>query len=388
MPHSYVLFSARFAPLKGGVESFVENISGELAKRGDKVTVVTSRLDGSPEHEIAQNGVQVFRLPASPLMGGRLPVPRHGGLHRALLAELAKGGVDRILVNNRFYSHSIDGLRFARDVGVRAVLLDHGSDYLTLGNGLADAAIREYEHVMTARTKRFQPVYAGISEKSARWLEHFGIHTDLVIPNAIDAEAYRRCASKRVVRSELGLSDDCMLVVFVGRIVPEKGADALVRAAKSFVGESVHFALVGDGAMRTELEQSATSNVSFLGLLDRSDVSAVLQAADLFCLPTRSEGFCTSLLEASACGIPSAITDVGGVHEVMSDASCGIVLDDMSEASVVSGLVSALELGAEGRSEMGARVRSAVENQCSWVETVRKLDAAFEQVERLQLVVS
>ena len=370
----YAIFSARYAPEVGGVESFTANLARELAAQGNGVTVVTSNISGAPSRETQGDGVEVVRLPCRPLMGGRLPLTVRNARHRALLASTPLDGIDRVLVNTRFYGHSLVGLTFAREHSLPAIVLDHGSAYLTLGNALADAAIRIHEHLMTAKCKSFAPTFAGISAMSANWLKTFGIETSLVIPNAIDASTFRAQASERDFREELGVLGTQLLVVSVGRLSPEKGSKELVEAAR-LLGNGYVFALAGDGAMRRELEAGLPGNAVLLGNLSHPDLSALLRQADLFCLPTRSEGFCTSLLEAGAWGLTPIITHVGGTDEVMGNPlRFGSLIANMSPVTIANAVSHAVSTDGVGHSP---KMQRHVETRCSWQATVDALDEAF-----------
>lgn len=373
--HHYAIFSARYYPEIGGVESFTQNIAHQLVLDGDRVTVISLCVSEAPPYEEQSDGVEVVRLPCRPLMGGRLPIARKGTEYLSRMSAASLKSVDRVLVNTRFYGHSIDGLRFARSVGAKAVVLDHGSAYLTLGGGAKDVAIKCYEHAMTAVDKSFSPTFAGISNFSARWLRTFGIKTDLVIPNAIDAASFRAEASGRAFRDELGLSSDQVLVVSVGRLSPEKGSRELIEAA-ALLGDNVVVAIAGDGALRNELEATLPPNARLLGNLLHPDLSALLSQADLFCLPTRSEGFCTSLLEAGAWGLVPLMTHVGGTDEVMGQpVRFGRLLSDMSASSIAAAVHAMANAGETGHLEA---LQKHVEDECSWIASADSLRAAFE----------
>lgn len=373
-PHTYAIFSTRYAPLTGGVESFTQRLAHELAAQGDSVCVVTSLLDDSPDHEVQDDGVEVFRLPARGLMGGRFPVSRKNAAYDRLLDELAAKGVDRVLVNNRFYEHSLEGVRFARRIGAPVYVLDHGSAHLTLGNPLLDVAVRRYEHAMTKRMKRLDPHFAGISHASVKWLEHFGIDTDVVIPNAIDVDGFRSIAADYSFREGLGIGGDRKLVAFVGRLEPEKGAyrfaQAMERLDMGYVG-----VMAGDGRLREQIEALGLANLVVLGSIDQSMLSALLRDADVFCLPTRSEGFCTSLLEAAAQGDVPVMPHVGGTDEVIGydPVRFGVMLESTQPACVASGIREAC--GLEG---CGDAISEYVARACSWGDTAQALDDAFE----------
>ena len=417
------IWSALYLPHTGGVENFTRNAADALAKRGVAVQVVTSQLGGSPEHEIEPNGVEVWRLPARPLMSGRLPVPQKGAQYKRLMGEIERFAPEAVLVNTRFYPHSAEGLKFAQRIGAKAAVLDHGSAHLVLGSSVLDAGLAAYEHAVTARAKSFHPQFFGISQKSAEWLTHFGINPTGIIQNAIDAPAFRAKASDRDFRAEFGIAPDDLLIAFCGRLVPEKGPDKLLEALtlldenvdvqeggiagiddggdaesakastvagkaaavvdlESFAGIKCIFA--GDGPLREQLEAKAREQAGngapcafFPGNLDPADLSALLQQANVFCLPTRSEGFCTSLLEASACGVPSAITDVGGARELIPDAGVGFIVPDSRPASIAATLRKAKGLGPAALADMGKRAQRHVEEVSSWEQTADAILAAF-----------
>lgn len=381
--HHYAVFSALYLPHTGGVENFTCHLADALAQAGDVVEIVTMRTDDSPECQQVSERVRVWRLPCRPLMNARLPWPQRNQRHRQLMDQLDQVPVDRVLVNTRIYPHSLDGLRYAQRKGLRAVVLDHGSAHLTLGNALADKAIERYEHRITRKVQAFDPVFAGISAKSAQWLGHFGIDTQLVIPNAIDAAAFRVCATSCDFRGELAIPDDHLLVAFAGRITPEKGVVSLVDAARALVRQPMDFVLAGDGFLREGLQRDVDrthANVHFAGNLAHGDLAALLNQADVFCLPSRSEGFCTSLLEASACGVPAVVTDVGGARELIPDASYGWILEDASADAVAAALSECLA-NEDALADMGKRAKDLVERSYSWEATARAVERAFQVAE-------
>lgn len=376
MSRTYAIFSAQYLPHVGGVETFTANLAHQLVLGGDGVCVVTSARAGAPEVETQEDGVRIVRLPSTQLMGGRLPLSRHGSRERSLLSAVSGLGIDRVLVNTRFYGTSVTGLRFARDLHVPAVLLDHGSAWLTFGRGAAlDAAAHAWERRMTAKDVSLGATFAGISEKSAAWLSTFGIKTSLVIPNAIDAVAFRGESSGRDFRFELGIPNDKTLVVFVGRLAPEKGPERLL-AAMELLGGCYDCVLAGEGTLRPQLERDLPANTHLVGNLGHADLSALLSQADVFCLPTRSEGFCTSLLEAGAWGVPCVVPDVGGAREVLchDGNTFGRITPDREPATMADGI---RQVVAAWTSEQTLELRTHVQRDLSWPQTVQALERAY-----------
>ena len=346
-PH-YALFSAQYPPHLGGIESFTRNVARTLVARGARVTVVTNDTESMGEGVVDEQGVRVVRLACAPLLSGRLPLPRPSAARRALLSGLRESGLDGVLVNARFYPHSLLGMRCARACGLAPVVLDHGSAYLSFSSPVLDPAVRLWEDALTALGRRHDPDYYGVSQSSARWLGHFGIQARGVIPNAIDVDAYVGAASGRDFRAELALAPGAPLVAFVGRLIPEKGVAALVEASRD------------------------------PRRLGAPDVAALLLESQALCLPSRSEGFSTTLLEAAACGCPPVVTDVGGAYEVVADPRMGAILPDASAQSVVRGVLDLLDapVAADERSRM---LRHRAAERFSWGATAALLEEAFER---------
>ena len=369
MAARYAIVSALYAPHVGGVESFTERIAHELVREGDEVTVITSRLsETDPAHAVQDDGVEVWRLPCRPLMGGRMPVPLHNRAFRQLADQIARERFDGMLVNTRFYGMSIDGLRLARRCEAPAVVLDHGASWITLGNPLADAVLRVYERTMTARAKAYHPRFAGISKASVAWLGTFGIKTDTVIPNAIDAEAFRASSSGRDYRTELGISPEQKLVAFVGRLEPEKGPDMLAKALGE-LGEPYVGVLAGEGSLRPQIEALSLHNVHLMGNVSHQDVSALYAQADALCQPTRSEGFGLSILEAASWGVPIAMPAVGVAEEVLGSTYVRL---DPPFTDLASKIEQTVALDASS-------TRESVERDWNWEASARALRAAFER---------
>lgn len=373
-----MIFSALFAPSVGGVEKYTDSLARALVQRGNEVVIATSRIDASPAQEEIGERVRVVRLPSWSLLGGRLPLPRRNAEFDVLLDELSSWEPDSVIVNTRFYGLSLIGLDLAKRVGVIPVLIEHGSAYLTLGNAAIDKILHAYERWMTWRVKRFDPQCYGVSAKSCEWLGHFGIEAAGVLSNAIDARSFRELSSGRDFRHELGVPDDAVLVAFVGRLIPEKGLSLLLEAARLLMGDSsIVFVVAGEGPERGALERSGLPNIVLVGGLDPRDVSALLSQSDAFLLPSRSEGFATSLLESAAWGVPSLVTDVGGARELQGPDASSLIMDEASPERIADGLRWVRNHRSEAVSA-GASALARVEGCYSWGETARLAELACE----------
>lgn len=381
----YVIFSALYAPHMGGVEAYTAGLAHELAIQGHEVIVVTSRLsEESSERERQDDGVQIVRLPSRPLMGGRLPLPVRNTRSAQLLDEVAASRPDRVVVNTRFYGMSLIGLEFARANGLPAVLLEHGSAGLSLGNAFANRVLSQYENFMTKRVKAFSPTFAGVSKAACTWLGHFGIDAAGVVPNALDVDGYRVSAGARDFRSELGVQENDLLIAVVGRLIPEKGITAVLEAAQlmaanaSIVPARIVFAIAGEGSLFDQVESpdAEAAGVVALGRLSTVDVAALLRASDAYLLPSRSEGFATTLLEACAIGAFPITTDVGGVAELGIGTIGGIVLPDASAISIVAALQVLAGNRSLCRRQAELLQKNAAQNN-TWRTSMEALETLF-----------
>ena len=231
---------------------------------------------------------------------------------------------------------------------------------------------------MTALGKRYKPRYFGISHKSVEWLRTFGIEAEGVISNSIDAAEFRECASRRDFRAELELDKDDFLVAFVGRLIPEKGISSIIEASRNceLISRRVVFALAGDGPLADEVKAAEGPNLRWVGRLGKNDVSALLQQSDALCLPSRSEGFSTTLLEAGACGCPAVVTDIGGARELIPDEHYGTIIKSMATSSIIAAIVHLADdslLLMEQRRDC----QSLVEKNYPWNSTAESVENLF-----------
>ena len=383
MRSRYVLFSALYPPHMGGIENFTSCLAHALVDRGDEVLVVTNDTNGLGAGITDEDEVSVLRLPCFPLFAGRFPVPKLNAISRKLWKHVECQQFDGVLVNARFYIHSLRGIRLAKKLGITPVVLDHGSAFLSFSNPVIDPLVRTYERLITALGKRFHPDYYGVSSKSVDWLRSFGIAAKGVIPNSIDAESFRETSSGRDFRNELGLDAESFLVCFVGRLIPEKGIRAILEASRShrLIEAGVVFVLAGDGALSKEVDDAQGESLRWVGRLSSSDISALLQQSDLLCLPTRSEGFATTLLEASSCGCPSVVTDVGGARELFPNEHFGTIINSVDSAEVEKAIYSLVK-NPDVLAEQSRLCRRMVENESSWDKTASLVEKVLSGTKR------
>lgn len=205
-----------------------------------------------------------------------------------------------------------------------------------------------------------------------------------LIYNGVELERFSPDRVSGSVREEFSIPSDALLVGTVGMLRPEKAHHVFLRAADIIRrgNDRVRFMLVGDGPERERLEALAselglTDVVAFAG--GRSDIPEILSALDLFVLPSDTEAFPVSVLEAMAMEKPVVSTDVGSVSEAVSPGETGLLVPP-GQPGALAEAVSGLMRDPALCRRMGLAGRRVVEDSFSVEVMAGKYEELFVQV--------
>jgi glycosyltransferase involved in cell wall biosynthesis len=177
--------------------------------------------------------------------------------------------------------------------------------------------------------------------------------------------------------------------VYVGRLIDWKAVDLLLEAFQPVSAKTgATLELIGDGALRPELEAQAATlglsdHVAFTGWLSQVDCALKLQQADGFVLPSLLECGGAVVLEAMAMGLPVVVTNWGGPIDYV-DASCGILVDPASQEKFIHGLTAAMLQLAESpelRSQMGKAGQQRVLEHFDWERKIDRMIDLYQQTQ-------
>lgn len=292
--------------------------------------------------------VRYVQYPALPV----LTRPLNGYLcARALHAEVGAFQPD-VMLAYWLYPDAYGAMLAARRAGIPLVAGARGSDLR-----VRDPLSRQLTRPVVRAAKRLLVVSEDLGRVAAR---DYGADASRIrtIPNGCDASIFHP-AERGSARRALGVRQDAELVVYVGRLVAEKGLRELMSAFESLrhARPRLHVVMVGDGPMRRELEQMAgaanADRVKLVGALGPDDVARWMAASNVVTLPSYSEGHPNVLVEAMACGRPVVATPVGGIPEVVDDES-GILVPSHDAGALASGLQRALDRGWDA-TELGRK---------------------------------
>ena len=299
---------------RGGLETMLMNYYRAINRNRIQFDFLTHRdFRADYDDEIEALGGRIYRLPnLNPFSRGYL-----GALDR-FFAEHPEYRI----VHSHLDCMSAIPLKAAKKHGV-PVRIAHAHN----SNQSRDAKylLKLFYKRMIARnaTQLF-----ACSEEAGKWM--FGDTICRVLNNAIDAGKYAFDAGVRsTVRRKLGLPADALVVGHVGRFDSQKNHRFLVEIFEKMTVDA-WLLLVGDGVLRPDVEQQAATlgirdRIIFTGV--RTDVDRLLQAMDVFLMPSLFEGLPVSIVEAQAAGLPCLISDKVPIECKKTDLITQLPLD-------------------------------------------------------------
>jgi glycosyltransferase involved in cell wall biosynthesis len=204
-----------------------------------------------------------------------------------------------------------------------------------------------------------------------------------IVPNGVDSQRFTPWGQCKKV-PQLKDRGSWRCVLFVGRLIPRKGLNYLIEAAKQVVKENKEtlFVIVGDGPLRRSLvsaveQANLAGNFAFLGDVDEQELPAVYRCADIFVLPSTQEGQGIALLEAQASAKPVVAFNVSGITEAVRNEETGLLVPpNIGElAQAILRLLSDSSL----REKMGSNGREFVQNELSWDICAEKMLRVYRE---------
>ncbi len=210
----------------------------------------------------------------------------------------------------------------------------------------------------------------------------------VVIPNGVDLNQFKPTLPDRKLREEMDIEEDSVLVGTLGQLIPGKGQDVLLKAAKRIAEQApkVKYVIVGNGntSYRNTLEVLSAGlgikdKVMFTGY--REDIPPIMSCLDIVVLAstTHLEGLSRVIIEAMACGKPVIATDAGGNPEAVEDARTGILVPP-GDPDKLSRAILELAADANTRKRMGEAGRKRAEEQFSIEKNVTRIEKIYEEI--------
>ena len=312
-----------------------------------------------------------------------LPLPpplKKAGMLRGLREAI--GSADIVHAAETFIPFTDQCVEIARRIGARLVL--------TCWENIP--FLYDDDPVMTQRKQRVRDaaaVFVAVTEPARDTLVAEGVEEDRirVVPAALNTDRFESGHDRSFLAARAGIPADAPIVLFVGRMIREKGVIELVHAFSMVVGAAAapHLVLVGNGPQTTRVKVAAEA----LGVAERvhllegqsyADMPRVFRSADVVVIPSLStpywqEQFGYVLAEAMASGRPLITTRTGSIPHVVGDAAW--VIDDYDIDGLTRAIAETLT-SPDVAAELGLRGRSRAVERYSVAAVAPQLAAAYE----------
>ncbi|HYB68148.1 MAG TPA: glycosyltransferase family 4 protein [Candidatus Acidoferrales bacterium] len=315
----------------GGIAAHLFYLSRELVKLGVDTYIVTCDFPGAPEREMV-NGAHVMRVDSY-----KTPSPDFATWDSLMNVNMQKETATLI-----------------SDLS-RQVDIIHAHDWLVANAALGLKQIFRIPLVATmhsteiGRRNGLHTDYERMIHQTENWLAHeswriiccsqymaqhvmwaYGLPQDrvIVIPNGVDASVYEKEFDSTEFRKRFALPEE-KIVLYVGRLVYEKGVQTLVNAIPKILSRvNAKFVVVGDGGMKDHLMRQVANmrlshRIMFTGFLDEESLRKLYQIADVCVVPSLYEPFGITALEAMAAKTPLVVSNTGGLSEIVEHDKTG-----------------------------------------------------------------
>ena len=360
-----LILSHEYPPIGGGGGNACYFLAREFVRTGSRVTVLTAQFGGKKEHEVTKDGVRICRVPC-----------RRTKMETSSLMEMASYLIHawkRAVRMVRTELFDICLVFFGVPSGPIAWYLKKrfALPYMIrLGGGDILGAQKRFQYIYKILNPALHRIWGcadrlvanseGLRERALQF-----DHTNRIdiVPNGVDDLFY--VPEKK---SERGY----IKILFVSRLIEGKGLQYIIpdikrieAVVKAECGRSLRLLIVGDGPYKKCLErivaQTGSSGiVTFEGRKEKEQIRQYYQDADIFILPSLSEGMPNVVLEAMACGLPVLMTPCEGSKELIRGNGIISELENFPEH------LTRLCVDRDMRSKMGEISRYRVEDLFQW----------------------
>ena len=219
--------------------------------------------------------------------------------------------------------------REARNAGTKVLYTAHGFHFFDGAPWINWILWYPVECLMTTMTDVLITINSEDYARAKRFSHCRVVHASGV---GVDFSKFENMPCRSSVRAELNIKDDSFMVLSIGDLNQNKNHGLLIKTLATLDGDNV-LCIAGVGPMKEQLvrmakEYGVADKVMLLGF--RNDIRALLNACDLFCLPSKREGLPVSLIEAAAAGVPCLSSNARGCSDVLGSLSTDCIVDDLT----------------------------------------------------------
>ena len=370
----------------GGIARVVHDLSKRLIKDGHEVTVITYREEGLPYYE-DDKGVDVYRVDNYMINPNNFTdwilQLNFNMITKAneLIAE--KGKFDVIHAHDWLVTYSAKTLK--NSYGIPLVSTIHATE-AGRNSGIHDDTQRYINDTEWLLTYEATEVIVNSNFMKNDLQRLFGLPYDKinVIPNGINLNNFTGIERDYDFRRQYAMDNE-KIILYVGRLVYEKGIQHLIAAMPKILSNyhDAKLVIAGKGGMIDDLKAETSSlgldnKVYFTGYMDSKKVQKMYKCADVAVFPSTYEPFGIVALEAMLAGVPTVVSDVGGLDEIVTHGVDGMK-SYAGNSNSIADSVTALLYDHQLATNISKKARQKVKEQFNWEKIAQDTHFTYEK---------
>ena len=371
----------------GGIARVVHDLSKRLIKDGHEVTVVTYRDSADvPEYE-NDKGVNVYRVDNYMIHPNNfidwIMQLNFNMLSKATEIINKEGGFDVIHAHDWLVTYAAKSLKNAYDIPIVATI--HATE-AGRNSGIHDETQRYINDTEWLLTYEATEVIVNSNYMKNEIQRLFGLPFDKinVIPNGINLSNFTGIERDYDFRRQYAMDNE-KIILYVGRLVYEKGVQHLIAAMPKILSNynDAKLIIAGRGGMMDELRAEASNlglndKIYFTGYLNSKQVQKMYKCADVAVFPSTYEPFGIVALEAMLAGVPTVVSDVGGLDEIITHGVDGMK-SYAGNANSIADSVTALLYDHQLATNVSKKAKQKVKDQFNWEKIAQDTHFTYEK---------
>jgi len=362
-----VILISQFLPKwVGGTEIATKNIAGYLARNGHEVHIITSLDKGLPKkkqednffiHRVSHPKIKIF-----------------GYLVFWIKCFFSIKKIKPDIVHSQGIQMGIPSFLAKKIFGTPYIVYCRGSEvYLPW----------KFKKIISKIVFNSADAVIALTDNMKNEIQKNYEKNIIILPNGVDFKKFLNF-SKQTIRDKFKINPGEKIIVFVGSLRPVKGVEYLIEAFNIIKNKApaTKLFLVGDGEKKQSLEDLVRKNnlekqVNFIGQVQNDDIPEYMAIADIFVLPSLSEGFPGVILESMASGLSVVATKVGGLPELIKDGENGFLVEPKNPEQISEKVLLLLE-DDKLREKISNNNKEKVKRY-SWENVIDKIEKIYSE---------
>lgn len=382
-----LMLSWEYPPrIVGGIARVVHDLSKRLIKDGHDVYVITYREGDAPAYE-DDKGVQVYRIDNYMISPNNFIdwVMQMNFNMIAKANELIASGIkfDVVHAHDWLVAYSAKTIKSSYNIPLVSTIHAHEAGR---NNGIHDEVQRYINDTEWLLTYESSEVIVNSNFMKGELQRTFNLPFDKinVIPNGINMTAFNGVEKDYEFRRNYAMDNE-KIILFMGRLVNEKGIQHLIDAMPKVLANyhDAKLVIAGKGGMLDELKAKVNylgiqNKVYFAGYLNAKQVAKMYKCADLAVFPSTYEPFGVVTLEAMLAGIPTVVSDIGGLNEIVEHGKNGMKSYAGNANSIADSILSLL-YNPELCDRVVKNAKIKVKNEYNWNKIAQDTHFAYQK---------